>query len=234
MGETVSQNGLIKIRVRATRKSTDYSYYAGSQYGYVALDPYSNNYLTGFGSKEAAGGFSDAMAAQTMLERDPPQDISQLDGTLEVAGYISGVTGVVRIGGGLLARGGLALAARRGATSGAEEVVGLFGKVSVDALEAAASSSGPTVQIVTELTQLPQAGRALSVATGEGAEALAGAARSTGQLYRANVPQALLGQLERSGLAIRSTTQMAGSNATATEYRFLPQATRFITSFFKE
>ena len=89
-------------------------------------------------------------------------------------------------------------------------------------------------RLVTKLTQFPQAGRALSVATGEGAEALANAARSTGQLYRANVPQALLGQLERSGLAIRSTTQMAGSNATAIEYRFLPQATRFITSFFKE
>ena len=149
-------------------------------------------------------------------------------------GYISGVTGVVRLGGGLLARAGASLAARRAAATGVEEVAGLFGKVSVDALEAAASSSGPTVQIVTKLTQFPQAGRALSVATGEGAEALANAARSTGQLYRANVPQALLQQLERSGLAVRSTTQMAESNATATEYRFLPQATRFITFFFKE
>jgi RHS repeat-associated protein len=121
---------------------TQYAYYGGAANGYVALDPYSKNYLTGFGSLEDAASFSDAMAGQTMLERDPPQDISQLDGTLEVAGYISGVTGAVRIGGGLLARGGLALAARRGATSGAEEVVGLFGKMSVDALEAAASSSG--------------------------------------------------------------------------------------------
>ena len=33
----------------------------------------------------------------------------------------------------------------------------------------------------------------------------------------------MLGQLERSGLAIRSTTQMAGSNATATEYAFCPK-----------
>ena len=211
---------------------TRYAYYAGAEHGYVALDPYSKNYLTGFGSEGDATAFSNAMAGQTMLDRDPPQDISQLDGTLEIAGYISAAGAAARVGG-LALRGALALAARRGATSGGGQFVGLFGKVSVDALEAAASSSGPTVQIVTKLTQFPQAGRALSVATGEGAEALANAARSTGQLYRANVPQALLGQLERSGLAVRSTTQMAGSNATATEYRFLPQATRFITSFFK-
>ena len=213
---------------------TQYAYYGGAANGYVALDPFSNNFLTGFGSLEDATAFSDAMAGQTMLERDPPQDISQLDGTLEVAGYIGGATAAVRIGGLALRGAAAAITARRAAAGAAEEVVGLFGKVSVDALEAAASSSGPTVQIVTKLTQFPQAGRALSVATGEGAEALANAARSTGQLYRANVPQALLGQLERSGLAIRSTTQMAGSNATAIEYRFLPQATRFITSFFKE
>ena len=90
------------------------------------------------------------------------------------------------------------------------------------------------MQIVTKLTQFPQAGRALSVATGDGAEALANAARSTGQIYKANIPQALLEQLERSGLAMKSTTQMGKSTATAVEYRFLPQATRFITSFFKE
>jgi hypothetical protein len=90
-----------------------------------------------------------------------------------------------------------------------------------------------TVQIVTKLTQFPQAGRALSVATGEGAEALANAARSAGQLYRANVPKALLDQMVRSGLAQPSTTQMVGSAATATEYRFLPQATRFITFFLR-
>lgn len=213
---------------------TQYAYYGGAANGYVALDPFSKNFLTGFGSLEGATAFSDAMAGQTMLERDPPQDISQLDGTLEVAGYIGGATAAVRIGGLALRGAAAAITARRAAAGAAEEVVGLFGKVSVDALEAAASSSGPTVQIVTKLTQFPQAGRALSVATGEGAEALANAARSTGQLYRANVPQALLGQLERSGLAIKSTTQMAGSNATAIEYRFLPQATRFITSFFKE
>lgn len=61
--------------------------------------------------------------------------------------------------------------------------------------------------------KFPQAGRALSVATAKGPEALANAARSTGQLYKANVPQALLEQLEGAGLAIRSSTQMAGSNA---------------------
>jgi len=211
----------------------DYAYYAGEKYGYVALDPYSNNYLTGFGSKEDAAAFSGAMGAQTMLDRDPPYEISQLDGTLEVSMYITGVTGIVRGGSSLLAREGTELIAEQGANAATREIVGLYGRVSVDALEEAAASSGPTVEVVTKLTQLPQAGRALSVATGEGAEQLANAARSTGQIFRAQVPKTLMDQLERSGLAMRSTSQMVGSNATAVEYRFLPQATQFITSFFK-
>ena len=70
------------------------------------------------------------MARQTLMARDPGQVVSQLDGTLEVAGYIGGVTSVVRIGGGLLSRAGLALATRRAAATGGEEVVvGLFGRV---------------------------------------------------------------------------------------------------------
>ena len=61
--------------------------------------PFSNNFLTGFGSLEDATAFSDAMAGQTMLERDPPQDISQLDATLEVAGYIQSCTDSARCNG---------------------------------------------------------------------------------------------------------------------------------------
>jgi hypothetical protein len=69
------------------------------------------------------------------------------------------------------------------------------------------------------------------VATGEGAEALASAARTGGQLFRAEIPKALIREMERVGLVRRITTSMGG--ATGTELRFLPQATRLITNFFK-
>jgi hypothetical protein len=68
----------------------------------------------------------------------------------------------------------------------------------------------------------PGVGRALSVATGEGAEALANAARAGGQVYRANIPIALIKTLEKAGLVRESVTQMGG--VTAREYRFLPEA----------
>lgn len=118
-----------------------------------------------------------------------------------------------------------------GALRGAEEgLTGLYGTVSREALEAAANSGGPTVRVVTNLTQAPQAGRALSVATGDGAEALADAARSGGQTYVANIPKALLDLMERTGLAESSTTNMGG--AIASEVKFQPQATEFVVKFF--
>jgi len=110
-------------------------------------------------------------------------------------------------------------------------ISGLYGSVTRDALEAAANSGGPTVRLVTNLTQAPAAGQALSTAVGEGAETLANAAREAGTTYVANVPKALLDQLENAGLAFRSTTTMGG--ATAQEIRFAPQAAEFIAKSFR-
>jgi hypothetical protein len=113
-------------------------------------------------------------------------------------------------------------------------IAGPYGATSVATLEALASSGGPTVEVVTNLTQAPIAGRALSTAVGNGAEALAsaaGAVRGAGQLFRAQIPQALIKELERVGLAEVRTVTMGG--VTGTEIRFLPQATEFITRFFK-
>lgn len=77
---------------------TEFTYWGGEENGYVALDPYSNNWQIGFDSQSEATGYSDKLAAETMQARDPGQYVSQLDGTLEVATYISGVQGVIRIG----------------------------------------------------------------------------------------------------------------------------------------
>jgi RHS repeat-associated protein len=99
------------------------------------------------------------------------------------------------------------------------------------ALEAAASAGGETVTVVSNLTSAPAVGRRLSVAVGEGADALAAAARSGGQTYTAQIPKALITLLQRSGLAEVSVTRMG--NAVATEIRFAPQASQFVVGFFK-
>ncbi len=155
---------------------------------------------------------------------------------LLIGSLIHGAFGLTNWG---LEVGSASLAARQAAVAGEGFVTGLYGRVSVSTLEEAAASGGPTVEVVTNLTQAPVAGRALSVATGEGADTLAnaaGAARGAGQLYRASIPKALLDQLKRSGLAIESTTKMGQGAAatTATELRILPQASRFVTEFFKQ
>jgi hypothetical protein len=98
-------------------------------------------------------------------------------------------------------------------------------------LEAAANSGGATIRVVKRLTRSPQAGRALSAATGEGAEALAAAAQAGGQTYVANIPAALISVMKQAGLLLESTTSMGG--AVATELRFLPQASEFVVKFFK-
>lgn len=98
-------------------------------------------------------------------------------------------------------------------------------------LEAAASGGGETVTVITNLTQAPAAGRGLSVAVGDGAEALAGTARSGGQTFTAQIPKALINLLERSGLARESVTDMGAAGAR--EIRFAPQAAEFVVRFFK-
>jgi RHS repeat-associated protein len=118
------------------------------------------------------------------------------------------------------------------ATGAGEVIAGPYGQVTRDALERAASSTGSTVEVVTRLTSAPQAGRALSAAGGQGAEALANASRSGGALFTAQIPSALVKALQSAGLVEVKTTLMNG--AVSTEYRFLPNATQFIVKYFEK
>lgn len=118
------------------------------------------------------------------------------------------------------------------ATGAGEVIAGPYGQVTREALERAASSAGSTVEVVTRLTSAPQAGRALSAAGGQGAEALANASRSGGTLFLAQIPSALLKALQSAGLVDVKTTLMNG--AVSTEYRFLPNATEFIVKYFEK
>ena len=77
---------------------TQYSYYAGEDKGYVALDQYSNNYQIGFDTLEEARSYSKVLADETLRALDPGQDVSLLEGALEMSMYISVVTGTVRVG----------------------------------------------------------------------------------------------------------------------------------------
>lgn len=84
------------------------------------------------------------------------------------------------------------------------------------------------------MTRAPITGRALSVAMGNGAEAVANAAgtiRGAGQLFRAAIPRALLEELKRVGLAEVKTVTMGG--VAGTEVRFSAAITKFIVQFFK-
>ena len=108
-------------------------------------------------------------------------------------------------------------------------VRGLYGAVSETEILAAASAGGETVQVVTDLSSAPTAGRALSVATGDGASGLAGEA-SGGTRYVANIPKGLIKLLESKGLALPSKTSMGGS--VGQEIKFLPQATKYVIQFF--
>jgi RHS repeat-associated protein len=120
------------------------------------------------------------------------------------------------------------------ATAAAEMITGPFGSVSVSAIEAAAADGGEAITVVTNLTAAPEAGQALSVATGEGAEALAnaaGALRGGGQLFTAQIPKALVEVLKKAGLARETITDIGGH--VAHEIRFAPSVTRFIAHLFK-
>jgi RHS repeat-associated protein len=112
-------------------------------------------------------------------------------------------------------------------------ISGPYGQVSRSELETAAKAGGPAINVLTRQTSAPEAGRALSVAAGEGAEALANAAREGGATYTAAIPRALVSAMEKAGLAQARTTTMPGG-AQATEYRFLPQATEFVTKLFEK
>jgi hypothetical protein len=118
-----------------------------------------------------------------------------------------------------------------GALLGGALLGGSGAAVTEAALLKAAAAGGPTVAVVTRLSSRPVVGRALSVATGKGAEALANAARTGGQLFRANIPQGLLSQLESAGLATRSITRMGGVGGV--EIRFSAAASRYVAPFFE-
>ncbi|MGO8788442.1 MAG: RHS repeat-associated core domain-containing protein [Terriglobia bacterium] len=114
-----------------------------------------------------------------------------------------------------------------------EMITGLYSGVTRQALLAAARIVGPTVTVITNLTRDPSELQALSTATGEGAEALAAAARSGPgvQTFTAEVPKALMVLLERAGLAFPSITSMG--TATAQEWYFNSQAMEFVAKYFK-
>ncbi|MEW6365916.1 MAG: RHS repeat-associated core domain-containing protein [Acidobacteriota bacterium] len=96
-------------------------------------------------------------------------------------------------------------------------------------LESLAASNGPMTEVVTSLSRAPEAGRALSVATGEGAKQLAMQAGPGRQLFTGKIPTALINKLQTMKLASRSVTMMNGE--VATEIRFTADATKYIIPF---
>jgi len=136
------------------------------------------------------------------------------------------------VGGRLLSKATAPLISRLAQRYASRQVTGLFGKVSRKTLEAAAGSTGRRVRIVTSQTQSPTGGRGLSVAVGDGAEALANAAHPNAMIFAGEVPEALIDIMIQKGLAERSTTMMG--NVVGTELRFFSNATDFIVPFLKQ
>jgi RHS repeat-associated protein len=99
------------------------------------------------------------------------------------------------------------------------------------ALQRAAAGGGPTTSVATKLTQAPNGSRGLSVAVGEDAADLANAARSEGQIYKADIPTALINELKYQKLAEEKGALM--NNVQGTEIRFSRDAWPHIERFFK-
>jgi RHS repeat-associated protein len=169
--------------------------------------------ITVSGKSDGATEYFDGIGRMIGFQPNPNDGIKNVDYQLLIP------LGAVRAALGLI-----------GSSSAEVLIQGPFGAVSRSAIQAAAAGGGGTVTVVTRLTSAPQAGRALSTAV-QGAEALTDAARSGGQLYSAQIPKALISALESAGLVQRSTTSMGGT--VGTELRFLPNATEFITKYFK-
>ena len=87
------------------------------------------------------------------------------------------------------------------------------------------------MRLATKLDQVPQTGRALSVAIGENAAGLADTARKTGSLFTADVPLDVIRLLERTGLVRRIKVNMGGE--VGVELRFTSEAAEFIVGLFK-
>ena len=109
-------------------------------------------------------------------------------------------------------------------------IVGPYGFTTAKTLQRLSKAGGPTTRMVSNLSSTPQINRALSTATGQNAEALASQASGTGQ-HVFDVPNALITELERTGLAIRTTTSFG--TEVGTEVRFLPQAAEYVLQFMK-
>lgn len=122
------------------------------------------------------------------------------------------------------ARGPVIVRAPR-AVSNAIPVVGQYGSTTVQTLEGLSQAGGPTTQLITHLSRAPKANQGLSAATGAGACALASKA-SGAMEFVFNIPNALLNELERVGLATRSTTNFRGT--VGSEIRFSPKAVEYI------
>ena len=110
-------------------------------------------------------------------------------------------------------------------------VCGPFASTTRETLERLANAGGPTTKLTTNLSAAPRLGRGLSTAVGNNAEALAGQATGGGK-YTLNVPNGLLAELERTGLATRSTTHYRG--VVGSEIRFTPQASEYIIPFVEQ
>jgi RHS repeat-associated protein len=93
-----------------------------------------------------------------------------------------------------------------------------------------ANAGGSTTTVYTRLSGPIDPSRALSVSVGnpQFSQALPNAQAT--QWFSGNIPTALIRELERLGLAIRSITNMNG--VTAEEIRFLPGAMQYIQQFF--
>jgi RHS repeat-associated protein len=118
---------------------------------------------------------------------------------------------------------GRALVASAGASGTAEQI------------DRATTSGGPTVRVVTNLTQFPREGRGLSVAVGENAQALANAFRSGNgvRTFSADLPTALIRELQKARL-LETRSTVAPNGMAGIEYRFAPGAYKYIVKFFDE
>jgi RHS repeat-associated protein len=117
-------------------------------------------------------------------------------------------------------------------SSGGTTIAGPLGAIARSELDKAMNAGGQTIELVTKLTQSPVAGRALSAAAGEGAQALAAASRRTGNLYMARIPEHTIKLLERAGLVTIRSTMMNGVRGI--EYRFRPEAMEYLSRYFEE
>jgi RHS repeat-associated protein len=109
----------------------------------------------------------------------------------------------------------------------------MIGTVTREAIERAAADTGPMIQVVTNQTGALQAGRGVYLAVGEGAQAMAGAARSGGQLYAGSIPKALVETLKNGRLLTEGKLVWEHANKQGLQYYVEAPASEFIIPFLK-